>query len=45
MNGQIRVDDVQRLEREVRKVINKTVGGSGLPVDFLYSNWKDERHR
>jgi hypothetical protein len=36
MNGQIRVDDVQRLEREIRKVINKAVGGSSLSVDFFY---------
>jgi hypothetical protein len=45
MNGQIRIDDVQRLEREVRKVINKAVDGSSLPVDLFYSNWKDERPR
>jgi hypothetical protein len=41
MNGQIRVDDVERLDREVRKVINKAVGGPPLPIDFFYSNWKD----
>jgi hypothetical protein len=26
---------------ETRKIVNEAVGGLALPIDFLYTNWKD----
>jgi hypothetical protein len=41
MNGQVKVEDVQGLDIEVRRIVNETLKGPPLPIDFFYTNWKD----
>jgi hypothetical protein len=37
MNGKIRIEDLQELDVEIRRVINDPVKGPFLPIDFFYT--------
>jgi hypothetical protein len=41
MNGQTRVKDLQEVDVEIRRIINETLKGPRLPIDYYYTNWKD----
>jgi hypothetical protein len=40
-NNEIRIADLRKVDKEIRRVINKVTTGQNLPLDYIYASYKD----